>query len=392
MADHEANSKSHEDTQNENSSRSRNDDASRPYQPGRVIPLADRSFTLYPWQIVAISVVSLVGGLFIAYLLFLLARPLALIFIAIVIAEALAPVVSRLERWIPRGVAVVGVYIVLLLVFVGIGWLVIPPLATQAQQVITDGPSLIEQARSWFRGWDVPGSDRIVSLAESRVDQLGTAFADLPLTVASAVIEIVLMFFLSLYWLLIVPTFRSFALSLVPDTRRDDAKQLFAEMGQMMGGYVRGAVLQGIIIGVLTYIGLLVIGIEFPLVLAVVAGVTELIPVIGPLIAVVPIVGIALLDGPTTALITLGFWIVIQQFENHVLTPNIMRSQTDLSPFLVLAAIFVGGQLAGFIGAVVAIPLAGVAKVIVVRLIAPWVRRWAGTTDSESVTRAGEPA
>jgi predicted PurR-regulated permease PerM len=177
---------------------------------------------------------------------------------------------------------------------------------------------------------------------------------------------------------LAAPALRRFVLSILPEEHRDYADETFHEIGQTMGGYVRGSVIQGLIIGVLAWVGLSIIGVDYPLVLAIIAGFGELIPVLGPIIAFVPIVGISLLDGFTTTIIAVVFWIAIQQFENHILTPGIMHSQTQMSPLLVIFAVFLGGQAGGIVGALVAIPLAGAVKIVVVRVLAPWIRRWAG--------------
>lgn len=348
----------------------------------------DRPFTAYPWQVAGIGVLTVVAGLLLTQLTLAVARPLALIFIALVIGEALSPIVTLVERWAPRVAAVIIVYVGLLLVIAGIGWLIFPPLVGQAAETITDGPGIAEQVRDLLDSLGIPQSDRIVSTAQARLSDVGGALVNLPLAIVSGAAEIVIVFFLSLYWLLTVRSLRAFVLSLIPERHHPYAEETFRELSRMMGGYVRAAAIQGLIIGAVSYIGLRLIGVQFPVILAVIAGVTEMIPVVGPLIAMIPILGVALLSSPTTALITLGFWIGLQQFENHVLTPGIMRSQTNLPPFLVLVALFIGGGTAGIVAAFVAIPLAGVLKVLVVRLLAPWIRSLAAARDEPERGRA----
>lgn len=136
-----------------------------------------------------------------------------------------------------------------------------------------------------------------------------------------------------------------------------------------MGGFVRSVFIDGVVIFIIAYVGLLLIGVDYALTLAVLAGSAELIPVLGPILVTVPIVAVALLDSPTTAVIALIFWIGVQQFETHVLSPNVIHSQTDISPLLVIVAALVGSSVGGFLGALVAIPLSGALRVLVVRLV-----------------------
>ena len=345
------------------------------------LPLQLRSFTLFPWQIVAVASLALFLGFLFAELFWLVARQLALLFVAIVVASALAPIVDHLSRLIPRVAAIVVIYIVIVAIFVGLGWLVFPPMVTQATELFQNRSQIVGDARQWIDQFDVLDSSRIVSTVEGTLSDYAGVLADLPLAVVSTVLDIVLVMFMSIYWLIAMPSMKRFVLSLVPEQSRGYASETLAQLGSTMGGYVRGAVIDGVIVGVLTYVGLLIIGVDYAIVLAVTAGLFELVPVVGPIAATVPIVSIAFLDSPMTGFITLAFWLVVQQIESQILTPVIMRSQADIHPLLVIFAVFVGGELGGIIGALVAIPLAGAVSVLVIRMIAPWIRRWAGVVD-----------
>ena len=138
-----------------------------------------------------------------------------------------------------------------------------------------------------------------------------------------------------------------------------------------MGGFVRSVFIDGVVIFIIAYVGLLLIDVDYALTLAVVAGIGEIIPVLGPILVTIPIVAVALLDSPTTALIALIFWIGVQQSETHVLSPNVIHSQTNIPPLLVIVAALVGSSIGGFLGALVAVPLSGALRVLVVRLVTP---------------------
>jgi predicted PurR-regulated permease PerM len=126
----------------------------------------------------------------------------------------------------------------------------------------------------------------------------------------------------------------------------------------------------------------LLIGFDYPLVGGLITMVGELLPVVGPIAAAVPIVALALVQSPTTALAVLVLYVVLQRVEGQLLTPNIMNSQTHISQVLALLALFAGGALGGILGALVAIPLAAALRVFVLRVVAPAVRRWTGADES----------
>jgi predicted PurR-regulated permease PerM len=142
-----------------------------------------------------------------------------------------------------------------------------------------------------------------------------------------------------------------------------------------MGGYVRGSVINGLIVGLLTFIGLLIIGVDTPLVLGIFAGILEFIPILGPFIAGVLIVLTALLQSPLLALLAAFYVLVMQQMESNILVPYIMRRQTELSPLLALLAVFFGGVAGGLVGVLAAVPAAAALQVILVSLAAPAARR-----------------
>ena len=341
------------------------------------------------WRSIVLGAIALAVAFELLDFLHLLARPLAILLAAIVLAEALAPVVGWLERRLPRGLAIGLVYLLLLALVAGLGWLLLPPLVEQAQTLVANWPELLERARGWLYRFDQLGGDRLAAAVQSRLGGLLSTLMALPLALFTSVTELVLVIAMSAYWLAAAPALRRFALSLFPARQRERAGDVLGEMGVTMGGYVRGALLNALIIGSLTYVGLLVIGLDYPLVLALVAGVLEVVPIIGPIVAAVPALAIALLDSPTKALIVLGFYVALQQLEGNLVTPYVMRSQSDIPALLVLFAVFAGGTVGGVLWALVAIPLAGALQVLVLRVVAPAVRRWSGAT--ERVQEPGGP-
>ena len=330
-------------------------------------------------------------GFALLQLVWLLAKPIGLLLAAMVLASALMPLVDLLTRWMPRMPAILLVYLALLATVGGIGWLVIPPLVGQARALVEAAPTLIEQGRAWFDRWDaVPfDDDQIVGHAGSSIAGAGGFLVSLPLRILSALLEIMLVVAMSAYLVAAGPGLARFIRSLVPPRHRDHAADVLGEMWRTMGGYVRGVVLDGLIVAAITYAGLLIIGVPYPLVLALVAFLGELIPVAGPMIAGAPAVGLALTDSPLLALVVLAFYFAVQQFESYVILPHIMKKQADIPPLLTLFALLAGGALAGVFGAILAIPLSGALRVFVLRVAAPALRRWTGSADAAEAAAPG---
>lgn len=302
----------------------------------------------------------------------LLARPLTLLFAAIVIGQALAPIVDRLtRRWLPRVAAILVVYAVLLSLLGVLGWLVVPGLVGQGQALIANAPELLDDLQSQWERLNPGGGEQITQTLQGQVAGFSGQIVRLPLTIASSVTEILLVLIMSAYWLVAAPRLHGFVVALVPEDQRDRVVAVLQEAGQTMGGYVRGTAINAVLVGGVTYTGLRLIGVDYPWVLALVAALGELIPIAGPILAAIPAIGVALFDSPQTAVIVLVFYIVIQQLESNVLMPLVMHNQADVPPLLALVAILAGGSIGGLLGAVVAIPLAGALRIIVIRALEP---------------------
>lgn len=329
----------------------------------------------------AILTASLLVSFGLLAAVWLFARPLAVVGVAIVVGEALRPLVERASRGFPRPLAVASVYLTLAVVVGTALWFALAPLVGQAQLLIDSLPTLIAQAQAWLERQDQQVTDiPLVDSLAAQLQGLAGQLLTLPLTLVSSLFELVLIVFLSLYWLLASPALGRFVRSLFPAARRERVAEVQAELSRTTGGYFRGVAINVVLVAIVTYIGLRLIGLPFPLVFAVIAGLFEIIPIVGPFLAGAIIIAFALSQSWQVAVITLLFFVALQQLEGNVLTPMVMRSQTDLHPLLVLVAIVVGGGVGGLLGALVAIPLAGAVKVLVVEVVAPALRAQLGAT------------
>lgn len=323
------------------------------------------------------------------FLVWVLIRPIAILLFGIIIAQALVPFVDRLQRWMSRQIAIALVYITLLGVLGLLGWLVVPALVEQGQDLGERAPALFDTAQNWLIQNDLIDSrittDEIQESLTGQVGRFSSVLVALPTTIIGTFFEVLMVLIISIYWLVAGPAPRRFFLSLFPYERQGRANSVVTEMGNTMGGYARGVAMDASVLAILAFIGFSIIGVQYALVLALLAGILAVVPIVGPILATIPIVGIALLSSPTTALVALIFWVVLQQIESYVIMPNIMSKQADVPPLLVLLTIFGGGGVGGVLGTLIAIPLTGALRVFTLRVIAPAIRRWTGAVDNEFV-------
>ncbi|MCE7984988.1 MAG: AI-2E family transporter [Caldilinea sp. CFX5] len=334
------------------------------------------------WWYVTAGATALLLGLGSLFAIVLLAQPLAFLILGVAIATALDPGVEWLARWLPRTLAILLLYLAILLFIVFLGSLVAPDLLNQIQAFFTAVPTLISVVQQWLTEQQVVDAARLLNVLAPQLSQFGLTLVAAPLTLWNILLNLVLVISISIYSLLIGPGVRGFVLSLLPPERYERSRAILNEMGAAMGGYARAVMIMGVVIGVLTYVGLRLVGVNYPLMLAILAGMLEIIPIFGPIIAGGIITVIAFLQSPTQAVIVLLFFIALQQLESYVLFPNVMHHEIAISPLLVIFAFAAGSTLGGVLGAVVAIPLSAALQVLVLRVVAPAIRRRTGATAS----------
>jgi predicted PurR-regulated permease PerM len=310
----------------------------------------------------------------------LLARPIALLIISITFAQALAPIVTVLERRWRRKTSVVVIYGLLFFIAGIVVWALSPALMAQATAFIEGMPEILQQLRNALSRFDPLLARRVEDVSARLSERAGSLMLAVPVDVLTALLDLMFVVFLSVYWLAGTPELLRFTLSMVPKTRRDEVERVLQHMGRAMGGYVRGALINAVIMGVLAFIGLAVIGVPFPVVLGLLTMVGELVPIVGPILVGAVVVVVSLTHSLSMALFAGLLFTVLQQLEGQILTPKIMESQTRVPAALVLFAIVAGGAVGGLLGILVAVPTAAALRVLVVELIAPAQRRWSGIT------------
>jgi predicted PurR-regulated permease PerM len=336
------------------------------------------------------TTLAIVGG---ALLTFLIASKaldaLLVIFVAIVLAEGIRPLVEGMSTaHIPRLLGVLIVYLVGGGVLAGLILLLLQPVASEAvafanalptygtqlqqfgnqvQQTIAASPNL-QHALT-----DLEGQ------AASQAANGLSALVAVPFTVLEILLSVVVVLTLALLWLSASEKLTPFVLSLLPADMEYYARTTIGQLSAQLGGYVRGVIVNMLIIGVLTGFGLFLLGVPYAALLGVVAGLIEALPIVGPWISGIIALAVALLTaGPLKGFEVIAFFIVLQQLEGNTLVPLVMSRTTRTHPFVVLVALVMGEALLGIVGAVLAVPAAIVVQVLVVRVIAPLARAACG--------------
>jgi predicted PurR-regulated permease PerM len=300
--------------------------------------------------------------------------------IAVAVVYLLNPLVSALER---RGVARLAgagiVYVLFLCIVALVVSLLVPLVTRQVSSVIdhfpdylADGQALVRDVAARFgqepnfrldadhvRDWLSAGENR------QAVTRYLTGLRSVTNSVISGLIIIVLGPVMAFYLLVDLPRLNRGAMALVPPGRREEIRGLMDRIGQAVGGFFRGQLLVALFVGVASSIGLWAIGLPFWLLVGMVAGIFNLVPLVGPFIGGGLAVVIALVSGqPLKAVWAALVLLVVQQIDNHLISPNVMGRTVQLHPVVVMLALLVGASFAGLFGMLVIVPLAAVVKIV----------------------------
>ncbi|HEY8694672.1 MAG TPA: AI-2E family transporter [Chloroflexota bacterium] len=293
----------------------------------------------------------------------------------------LMPFVDWLERLkpLPRPVAVLIAYLCVLIVLGGILYLVVPPLIDQANQLVRGLPGFVQQLTSpgspltdAMERFGITPSGGAGSLG-AQVQQVATAIlaniATLVRDVTTVTVGVIVVLVVSFYMLNEGHEFRSKLDKFVPVEHRGKFEFLQESVVNAVGGFVRAQLTMALMVGVLAGFSAWIVGIRFPLIIGVLAGLFELIPFFGPTLGAVPAILIAIFQGSWIRLaLIVGAFIIIQQLESNIIGPRIMAHGVGLHPLVVIVVVLIGIEAAGIWGALFAVPAAAIAVAIGRRL------------------------
>jgi predicted PurR-regulated permease PerM len=336
----------------------------------------DRIVTFRPRTIFGvIGIVLLV--LLVLYILYIARHVLSWLLIALFLTLALNPAVEALEkRGLRRGYAVAVTVLVALAVVAGLGALFIPSLVHQVNSFADKVPDYVHDlTKGRGRLGFLETKYHIVERVKAAIHKNGVtkiavgAGAALSVTksVLSAIVALLTVIFMTVFMLLEGPVWMERIYGLAPAEEQPRWRRVGHDIYRTVGGYVTGNLLISVIAGVSSGIVLWLVGVPFAVALGLLVAVLDLIPLAGATIAAVVVVLVALAaKGVTAAIIVTVFFIVYQQVENHLIQPLVYGRTVQLSPLAVLVSVLIGAELAGILGALAAIPVAGALQVLLV--------------------------
>ena len=350
----------------------------------------------------ALFVVAIAAAAVIAW------RVVILVFLAVLFGSALEPLVGRLRGRlpIPRGVAILIVYVAFFALVALAMLVVVPGSLNQASSLAVAAPDALDRFRSFAAGLRPQG---LADSVQALVDAAGSALEPGPppqagevveagLTIADAAVWVITILALVYFWMTERARLQRFALSFLPADRRGGARNAWNDIELRLGGWVRAQLVLMAAIGSMTGVACWVLGLPSPLLLGLLAGLAELIPMVGPAIGAIPALLVAAALRPEVLPLVIVAYVVIHLIEGNVLVPLVMRNVVGISPFVVIASLLVGGALDGFRGALIAVPVAAAIEVILERLqdrelpVSPTSEGAAATESEADVTDPQAPA
>jgi predicted PurR-regulated permease PerM len=303
---------------------------------------------------------------------------LLLVFLSILLASGLEPIIDRLRSRLPTGrfgtiMLVFGAFLATVVI---VAVLLVPEAVRQFQRIADRLPTFLGDARQWaatirpaFIG-DVVTTviDEAGGAAASPVEADPKTLVTVSITMVEAVAAVVTVLTIVILWLVERARLQRYVLAFLPAHRRGGAREAWNDIEIQLGMWVRGQLTLMAAIGVTTGIAYTLLGLPAPLLLALIAAVCEAIPIVGPFLGAVPAVLVALTVSPQTALVVVVLYVIIQLIEGNVLVPWVMRNAVGLPPILVVVSLLVGAAVAGLPGALVAVPIAAAIVVVLERL------------------------
>ncbi len=298
---------------------------------------------------------------------------LAIFLVSILFAALIDPFADWFQKIrVPRALAVIIVYVLIGTLAALVSILLIPVLIEQMISLVStlsapDSPLVEFFGR--FKTFTVEHGfqENVRQSLQSFSQEITQSIASITSTVRGffgGIAALFLVLVLTFYMVVEEDTARKYFKNLAPVEYQPYLVATVEKMQRKIGAWLRGQLILGLVVGVFVYIGLTIIGVDYALLLAIIAGIFEIVPYVGPIISLIPALVIGFGQAPVTGLFVLGLYLLIQQFENNVLVPKIMQKVTGLNPIVSIAALLIGIKLGGLVGAIIAIPVATMLVVV----------------------------
>lgn len=311
-----------------------------------------------------------------AFAAFYYLRDIALVVaLSIIIASAVEPGTQWfLRRGVPRILAVLLIYFMAVMILVGTFYFLFLPLLNQSANFLSTLPGYLGELQVWnplqnndliSSGSALEGFSKNFSLAQiveqinNTISSLSNGFFSTASTIFGGILSLLLVIVLSFYLSVESDGVSDFLRIVTPAKNEKYVLGLWKRSQHKIGLWMQGQIVLAIIVAMLVFLGLTLLRVENALLLAVLAGMFEIIPIFGPILAAIPAVTLALVtNGMTSALLVIGLYIIIQQFENQLIYPLVVKKIVGVPPLISILALIIGGKLAGFVGLLISVPLA----------------------------------
>lgn len=331
-------------------------------------------------------------------LLLRLEHVLLILFISVLFAATVSRPAAALERLkVPRLLAALAIYLLAFAIVIAAAWYVLPPLFWQIAELSGDIPEYVERFEGLQERYDelqqqyptlAAFESQVADIAGRLTSGITERLTTLPEMIFRLIFDALSVFFISL---LIVTTrhkIMALILSMVAPRHRDTTQDVLTKMWVRVGYYLQAQLIVMAIVGLLMYAALWIIGVDFPILLAIVVALGQLLPRIGPWLGRIPLLGISALQGWQTMLLVLAASILIENLKGYVISPLVEGDQLNMHPLLVFISVLIGGTLFGLAGAFIAVPAAAMIQVLFEEVVIPWRKRQLGEAPDTIPARA----
>jgi len=316
------------------------------------------------------SILKIVAVVLSLIFLYFIRDILLLIFISIILAALIEPPVNWAEeRRVPRGISIIVIYVVLVLFLGLVVRLVIPPIIQQVALLAQNFPSLwsrivenTDSLRQFSEEQGLSGNiQRLLESLQTGLQRAATGVYGFTVALFRNLVNFVMVLVLTYYLVVQKDSVSRLFRAVTPARYHEYLIGMFHAIQEKIGDWARGQLILGLIIGALSFVGLMFLLPEYALVLALIAAITELIPYLGPILGAIPAVFLGFTVTPyswSRGLAVLILYAAIQQLENNVIVPKVMKKQLGLNPVVIIIAMLIGERMAGIIGLILALPVA----------------------------------
>ncbi len=322
------------------------------------------------FDVPTLTVLKIIGILLFVFFLYLIKDVLVILAVSFIVSAALEPAVDKLQKnmKIPRWIGVLAIYLLFIGVLAVLINLIVPILNEQVGTLIANQDTYMKDISGMISTWP-QGVQTYINTSIQNIPaviqnwQIG-GLSHRVFGFFSGVGSFIAVLVISAYVLSLKNGMKQTVSAFVPESRREIFLKIFSEITRKVSLWFRGQLILSFTVGLATFIGLWIMHIPFALILALIAAFTELIPMVGPILGAIPAVLVALFISPVMAIIVAAFYIFVQEFESHVLVPQVMKKAVGLNPVIIISSMLIGAKLLGILGVILAVPVASSVVVV----------------------------